>query len=115
MATSTSLIHLSSPSRRQIIALTVLACALFWLTLTAAQAVDLVNLASVGGPLVGALTTLGTLTPGVKALIGFLGFIVAFVSLAALRNFGPVIFYVGLAVFGAVGLLVAGAILGAVV
>ncbi len=33
-----------------------------------------------------------------------------------MRNFGPVIYYyVGLAVFGAVGLVVAGAILGAVI
>jgi hypothetical protein len=47
--------------------------------------------------------------------MGFLGFVVAFISLAAMRNFGPVIYYVGLAVFGAVGLVVAGAILGAVI
>ena len=94
---------------------TVFAVALSLLAASAAQAVDLVNLAAAGGPLVGALTTLGALTPGVKALIGFLGFVVAFISLAAMRNFGPVIYYVGLAVFGAVGLVVAGAILGAVI
>ena len=101
--------------RKQIAVLTVFTVALSLLAATTAQAVDLVNLAAVGGPLVGALTTLGALTPGVKALMGFLGFVVAFISLAAMRNFGPVIYYVGLAVFGAVGLVVAGAILGAVV
>jgi hypothetical protein len=37
------------------------------------------------------------------------------ISLAALRNFGPVLFYVGLAIFAAVGLVIAGAIMGAVV
>ena len=36
-------------------------------------------------------------------------------ALAALRNFGPVLFYVGLAIFGAVGLVIAGAIMGAVI
>jgi len=53
--------------------------------------------------------------PGVKALVGFVGFVVAFISLAALRNFGPVLFYLGMAIFGAVGLPIAGAILGAVI
>ena len=37
------------------------------------------------------------------------------ISLAALRNFGPVLFYLGMAIFGAVGLTIAGAILGAVI
>ena len=41
--------------------------------------------------------------------------LVAFISLAALRNFGPVLFYLGMAIFGAVGLTIAGAILGAVI
>ena len=40
---------------------------------------------------------------------------VALISLSALRNFGPVLFYVGLAIFAAVGLVIAGAIMGAVV
>ena len=43
------------------------------------------------------------------------GFVVALISLAALRNFGPVLFYVGLAIFAAVGLVIAGAIMGAVI
>ena len=46
---------------------------------------------------------------------GFVGFVVALISLSALRNFGPVLFYVGLAIFAAVGLVIAGAIMGAVV
>ena len=33
----------------------------------------------------------------------------------AVRNFGPVLFYVGLAIFAAVGLVIAGAIMGAVI
>lgn len=37
---------------------------------------------------------------------------VALVTLAALRNFGAVLFYVGLCVFAAVGLVIAGAIMG---
>ena len=56
-----------------------------------------------------------SLGPGIKALVGFVGFVVALISLAALRNFGPVLFYVGLAIFAAVGLVIAGAIMGAVI
>ena len=66
-------------------------------------------------PLAAALGQLAALAPGVKALVGFVGFVVAFISLAALRNFGPVLFYLGMAIFGAVGLTIAGAILGAVI
>ncbi|MNO05006.1 hypothetical protein D3C81_2262240 [compost metagenome] len=71
--------------------------------------------AGVTGPLSSALTQLGELGPGIKALVGFVGFVVALISLAALRNFGPVLFYVGLAIFAAVGLVIAGAIMGAVI
>ena len=78
------------------------------------QALDLVAFSGITGPLVGALTLLASLGPGIKALVGFVGFVVAFISLAALRNFGPVLFYVGMAIFGAVGLVIAGAIMGAV-
>ena len=67
------------------------------------------------GPLTAALAQLAALAPGGKALVGFVGFVVAFISLAALRNFGPVLFYLGMAIFGAVGLTIAGAILGAVI
>jgi len=79
------------------------------------HALDLVTFSGITGPLSSALTQLGDLGPGIKALVGFVGFVVALISLAALRNFGPVLFYVGLAIFGAVGLVIAGAIMGAVI
>ncbi len=79
------------------------------------HALDLVTFAGIGGPLTSALTQIASLGPAIKALVGFIGFVVALISLAALRNFGPVLFYVGLAIFGAVGLVIAGAIMGAVV
>ena len=78
-------------------------------------ALDLVAFNGIAGPLAAALAQLAALAPGVKALVGFVGFVVAFISLAALRNFGPVLFYLGMAIFGAVGLTIAGAILGAVI
>ena len=78
-------------------------------------ALDLVAFTGITGPLVAALTQISALGPGIKALVGFVGFVVALISLAALRNFGPVLFYVGLAIFGAVGLVIAGAIMGAVI
>ena len=59
---------------------------------------------------------LGVAFPGhALDLVGFVGFVVALISLSALRNFGPVLFYVGLAIFAAVGLVIAGAIMGAVI
>lgn len=79
------------------------------------HALDLVAFTGITGPLVGALTLLAALGPGIKALVAFIGFVVAFISLAALRNFGPVLFYIGMAIFGAVGLVIAGAIMGAVI
>ncbi|MGF6095754.1 hypothetical protein [Pseudomonas sp. 18175] len=78
-------------------------------------ALDLVAFSGITGPLTSALTQLASLGPGIKALVGFIGFVVALISLSALRNFGPVLFYVGLAIFAAVGLVIAGAIMGAVV
>ncbi len=78
-------------------------------------ALDLVAFTGITGPLTSALTQLADLGPGIKALVGFIGFVVALISLSALRNFGPVLFYVGLAIFAAVGLVIAGAIMGAVV
>ncbi|MCL1960264.1 MAG: hypothetical protein FWG56_00450 [Desulfovibrionaceae bacterium] len=78
-------------------------------------AIDLETFSGVTGPLTAALTQISTLGPGIKALVGFVGFVVALISLSALRNFGPVLFYVGLAIFGAVGLVIAGAIMGAVI
>lgn len=79
------------------------------------HALDLVAFTGITGPLVGALTLLAALGPGIKALVAFIGFVVAFISLAALRNFGPVLFYIGMAIFGAVGLVIAGAIMGAII
>ena len=79
------------------------------------HALDLVAFTGITGPLTSALTQIADLGPGIKALVGFVGFVVALISLSALRNFGPVLFYVGLAIFAAVGLVIAGAIMGAVV
>lgn len=79
------------------------------------HAIDLVAFSGITGPLTSALTQLSALAPGVKALVGFIGFVVALISLSALRNFGPVLFYIGLAIFAAVGLVIAGAIMGAVI
>jgi hypothetical protein len=79
------------------------------------HALDLAAFTGITGPLTSALTQIASLGPGIKALVGFVGFVVALISLAALRNFGPVLFYVGLAIFAAVGLVIAGAIMGAVV
>ncbi|MEO3715617.1 hypothetical protein [Roseateles flavus] len=90
-------------------------CLLGMLATVPSLALDLVNFTGITGPMTSALTQIGTLGPGIKALVGFVGFVVALISLAALRNFGPVLFYVGLAIFGAVGLVIAGAIMGAVI
>lgn len=76
-------------------------------------ALDLVAFTGITGPLTSALTTIATLTPSIRAIVAVVGFVVAFISLAALRNLGPVLFFVGMIIFGAVGLTIAGAILGA--
>ena len=105
------------PKPRKVLAASGLLLLLF-LGLMAASpshALDLVNFTGITGPLTSALGQLSALAPGVKALVGFIGFCVAFISLAALRNFGAVLFYLGMAVFGAVGLVIAGAIMGAVI
>ncbi|WP_374498830.1 hypothetical protein, partial [Zoogloea sp.] len=56
-------------------------------------ALDLVAFTGITGPLTSALTQIAALGPGIKALVGFVGFVVALISLSALRNFGPVLFY----------------------
>jgi hypothetical protein len=90
--------------------------AITWLGLLGAALLGLcIAFPGVTGPLTSALTQIAALGPGIKALVGFVGFVVALISLAALRNFGPVLFYVGLAIFAAVGLVIAGAIMGAVI
>ncbi len=78
------------------------------------HALDLVAFTGITGPMTSALTQISALGPAIKALVGFVGFVVALISLSALRNFGPVLFYVGLAIFAAVGLVIGGAIMGAV-
>lgn len=103
-----------SRRRRSLSAVLTLSLA-FTLSLLAVMpsfALDLVAFTGITGPLVTALAQLAALGPGVKALVGFVGFVVAFISLSALRNFGPVLFYLGMAIFGAVGLTIAGAIMG---
>lgn len=111
---------LASPfaATRKPLPLAVATFAVLALALLAAapsQALDLVAFTGITGPLTSALTTIGTLTPGIKAIVGVVGFVVAFISLSALRNMGPVLFFMGLAIFGAVGLTIAGAILGATI
>ena len=106
------------PSVRKPLRLAVETFAVLALALLAAapsQALDLVAFTGITGPLTSALTTLASLTPGIKAIVGVVGFVVAFISLSALRNMGPVLFFMGLAIFGAVGLTIAGAILGATI
>lgn len=78
-------------------------------------ALDLVAFTGITGPMTSALSQISALGPAIKALVGFVGFVVALISLSALRNFGPVLFYIGLAIFAAVGLVIAGAIMGAVI
>lgn len=117
-ARSTRPAHPPAPAlvRRLLGFLGLLALALAGLALAfPSHALDLVAFTGITGPLTSALTQISALGPGIKALVGFVGFVVALISLSALRNFGPVLFYVGLAIFAAVGLVIAGAIMGAVV
>jgi hypothetical protein len=90
----------------------LLACACSALFAVRGHALDLVTFAGIPGPMVAALTQLAALAPGIKALVGFLGFVVALITLAALRNFSSVLFYLGLCIFAAAGLVVGGAIMG---
>lgn len=107
---------LRSPVRKVVGSLGLLVIAFVGLALAfPTHALDLVAFTGITGPMVSALTQISALGPGIKALVGFVGFVVALISLSALRNFGPVLFYVGLAIFAAVGLVIAGAIMGAVV
>lgn len=102
--------------RKSLLVLGVLAAlALGLLAGAPSHALDLVAFTGIAGPLVSALNQMAALAPSIQALVAFIGFVVAFISLAALRNFGPVLFFLGMAIFGAVGLVVAGAILGAVI
>jgi hypothetical protein len=102
------------PARRHATALAALVFTCLFLA-GPSFAIDFTTLGSFAGPLGAALGKMNDLTPGIKALIGFVGFVVAFISLAALRNMGPVLFYLGMAIFGAVGLTIAGSIMSAVI
>jgi hypothetical protein len=104
------------PARRWLGFIGLLVLALVGLALALpGHALDLVAFTGITGPMTSALAQIADLGPAIKALVGFIGFVVALISLSALRNFGPVLFYVGMAIFAAVGLVIAGAIMGAVV
>jgi hypothetical protein len=108
--------QLRTGSRRFLGLFGTLALALIGLALAfPGHALDLVAFTGITGPMTSALAQIAELGPAIKALVGFIGFVVALISLSALRNFGPVLFYVGMAIFAAVGLVIAGAIMGAVV
>jgi len=96
-----------------VLAVTVVALLVF--VAGEANALDLVAFTSITGPLTAALTQLGTLTPGVKAIVGVVAFAIALFGLSILRNFGPAVYFVGVCIFAAVGLVVGGSIMGATV
>lgn len=93
----------------------IAAVALFAVVAATADALDLVAFTGITGPLTAALTQLGTLTPGVKAIVGVVAFAIALFGLSILRNFGPAVYFVGVCIFAAVGLVVGGSIMGATV
>jgi len=95
--------------------LAVAAIALLVVVTNEAEALDLVAFTGITGPLTAALTQLGTLTPGVKAIVGVVAFAIALFGLSILRNFGPAVYFVGVCIFAAVGLVVGGSIMGATV
>lgn len=112
---NTAVIYPSLPRRKPLAALSLIAIVVIGLCIALpGYALDLVAFTGITGPLTSALTQISALGPGIKALVGFVGFVVALISLSAMRNFGPVLFYIGLAIFAAVGLVIAGAIMGAV-
>jgi hypothetical protein len=78
---------------------------------------DMTNVAAATGlgPLQTAIQQFADMNTGMKALVIIIGFLVALIGLAALRNFAPVLGYIGLAIFAAVGLTVAFAIAGAMI
>jgi hypothetical protein len=104
------------PSKQALAAaLMVVIVAPFGILATTADALDLVAFTGITGPLTSALTQLGTLTPGVKAIVGVVAFAIALFGLSILRNFGPAVYFVGVCIFAAVGLVVGGSIMGATV
>ena len=107
--------HLALPKRTLVATLTVWTAALLAVIATGTEALDLVTFAGIAGPLTAALTQLGSLTPGVKAIVGVVAFAIALFGLSILRNFGPAVYFVGVCIFAAVGLVVGGSIMGATV
>jgi hypothetical protein len=103
------------PKRALIATVTITMAALLALIATGADALDLVTFTGITGPLTAALTQLGSLTPGVKAIVGVVAFAIALFGLSILRNFGPAVYFVGVCIFAAVGLVVGGSIMGATV
>lgn len=89
--------------------------ALLGILASTADALDLVTFTGITGPLISALTQLGSLTPGVKAIVGVVAFAIALFGLSILRNFGPAVYFVGVCIFAAVGLVVGGSIMGATI
>ena len=109
------LMHSAISKRTLAMTLTVAAVALLGILATTADALDLVTFTGITGPLTSALTQLGSLTPGVKAIVGVVAFAIALFGLSILRNFGPAVYFVGVCIFAAVGLVVGGSIMGATV
>lgn len=62
-----------------------------------------------------AIQQFANMNTGAKALVIIIAFLVALIGLAALRNFAPVIGFIGVALFAAVGLGVGFAIAGAMI
>ena len=104
--------HFALP-KRAFLAGAVATLALLTLMANGAHALDLVTFTGITGPLTSALTQLGSLTPGVKAIVGVVAFAIALFGLSILRNFGPAVYFVGVCIFAAVGLVVGGSIMGA--
>jgi hypothetical protein len=105
--------YLALSNRGLVLASAAVTVALLGAMATAANALDLVTFTGITGPLTAALTQLGALTPGVKAIVGVVAFAIALFGLSILRNFGPAVYFVGVCIFAAVGLVVGGSIMGA--
>jgi hypothetical protein len=103
------------PSKRTVATALMVATVALGILATTAEALDLVAFTGITGPLTSALTQLGSLTPGVKAIVGVVAFAIALFGLSILRNFGPAVYFVGVCIFAAVGLVVGGSIMGATV
>ena len=109
------LMHSAISTRTMGATLVVATVTVLGLLATTADALDLVTFTGITGPLTSALTQIGSLTPGVKAIVGVVAFAIALFGLSILRNFGPAVYFVGVCIFAAVGLVVGGSIMGATV